>query len=232
MEAMLEMPKLLAEQRADGFIIIGKLPEDYLNRLVGYTDVPMVYMDFSDEKKQADAVVSDNFYGAYHMTNYLFSMGHTRIAYVGTLLATSSITDRYLGYVKSLLEHGVSVRGDWQIDDRYMATGYIDDENLIQLPEDMPTAFFCNCDLTAGRLISKLERAGYRVPEDVSVVGYDNYIQPGLCDVEITTYAVDFKAMAKKAVGTLLKKMSSETNSYGVHIVEGHLVIKKSVKKI
>ena len=98
-------------------------------------------MDFCDEKADTDAVISDSYYGAYRMTNYLFDMGHREIAYVGTLLATGSITDRYLGYTKSLMEHGVAVREDWTIPDRDIQTGEIDTDRLMQLPQEMPTAF-------------------------------------------------------------------------------------------
>ena len=96
----------------------------------------------------------------------------------------------------------------------------------------MPTAFVCNCDLTASFLIKKLRAAGYRVPEDVSVVGYDNYLFPGLCDVAITTYEVDMKEMARRAIQNLTKKISGENYRQGICIAEGHLVIKDSVKKI
>ena len=75
---------------------------------------------------------------------------------MGTLLATGSITDRYLGYTKSLMEHGVAVRGDWTIADRDIHTGKIDMDRLLQLPKEMPTAFVCNCDLTASFLIRRL----------------------------------------------------------------------------
>ena len=61
----------------------------------------------------------------------------------------------------------------------------------------MPTAFVCNCDLAASYLIRKLENEGYRVPEDVSVVGFDNFLYPGLCDIGITTYEVDISEMAR-----------------------------------
>lgn len=232
MEKDLVAPKLLTGQKVDGIIVIGKMSEDYLLFLCEKTDIPRVYMDFADENKTADCVLSDNFYGAYYLTNYLFTMGHTRIAYVGTILATNSITDRYLGYTKSLMEHGVGFRPDWQIDDRNPDSGLIDDENLLKLPEDMPTAFFCNCDLTAGKLINKLRRYGYRVPEDISVVGYDNHIHPDLCDVAITSYEVDFAEMAKKCVTTLIQKMNREIIHHGIQIVEGHLVIKDSVRKL
>ena len=193
MEAACEMPKLVQEQKADGLIIIGRLTGEYLNFLNEKAKIPILYMDFCDEKADTDAVISDSYYGAYRMTNYLFDMGHREIAYVGTLLATGSITDRYLGYTKSLMEHGVAVREDWTIPDRDIQTGEIDTDRLMQLPQEMPTAFVCNCDLTASYLIRKLHEQGYRVPEDISVVGYDNYLFPGLCDVAITTYEVDMK---------------------------------------
>lgn len=92
-----ELPKLLREQKVDGVIVLGKMQKDFLTMLKNSTSIPVVYMDFTDEERAVDAVVSDSFYGAYELTNYLFSMGHEKIAYVGTLLATASITDRYLG---------------------------------------------------------------------------------------------------------------------------------------
>lgn len=232
MEKSLELPKLLEGQKVDGIIIIGKLSESYLMLLRAKANIPTVYMDFTGETKTADAVVSDNFYGGYYMTNYLISMGHTRIGYVGTLLATSSITDRFLGYVKALMEHGIAVRNDWQIDDRDKNSGLIDEDNLLVLPDDMPTAFFCNCDLAAGKLINKLKRKGYRVPDDISVVGYDNYIHPDLCDVPITSYEVNIKGMAAECVETLIGKIANGSLKNEMHIVEGRLIIKNSVRRL
>ena len=81
-------------------------------------------------------------------------------------------------------------------------------------------------------LVKKLENAGYRIPEDISVVGYDNYLYPGLCDVELTTYEVDIKEMARRAVNNLLKKIKGKKYRTGIYIVEGHLVEKDSVKSI
>ena len=231
-EAAYELPKIIKERKVDGVIVLGKMPDAFLAVLKKDSPVPIVYMDFTDDDQDVDVVVSDSFYGAYQLTNYLFGMGHKRIAYVGTLLATSSIMDRYLGYAKSMLEHGMQLREDWQIDDRDIGSGYIDEENLLKIPQDMPTAFVCNCDLTAGRLINKLRENGYRVPEDVSVVGYDNYIYPGICDVEITTYEVEQGEMASQAVSVMLDKLNHRAAAPMIHIVEGHLVIKKSVRRI
>ena len=156
-------------------------------------------------------------------------MGHTEIAFVGTVCATNSITDRFLGYMKALLEHGSEYRKEWVIEDRDMETGRVDRD--IRLPEKMPTAFVCNCDLTAGYLIQKLQKAGYRVPEDISVVGFDNYLYPGICDVEITTYEVDISEMARRTMHKIYKKIADEKYTSGAFIVDGHLVKKDSVAR-
>lgn len=165
------------------------------------------------------------------LTNYLYDMGHREIAYVGTLCSTNSITDRYLGYQKSLMEHNLEVRKDWIIDDRNLETGKIDLNKNICLPKDMPTAFVCNCDLTAGYLIKKLQKAGYRVPEDISVVGFENYLYPGICDIEITTFEVDISEMARGTIHKVLEKIANETYTSGLFIVSGHMVHKDSVAR-
>ena len=118
------------------------------------------------------------------------------------------------------------------LDDRHIETDKIDTVNMLQLPKDMPTAFVCNCDLTASFLIKKLKENGYRVPEDISVVGFDNYLYPGLSDIQITTYEVDLEEMAKKTVHNMISKISNDNYKPGIHIVEGHLVLKESVAKI
>ncbi len=225
----LNMPKLIQEEKVDGIIVIGRMSEEYLDVLNEKSKIPIVYLDFYHERKDCDAVISDSFYGMYRLVNYLFEMGHEKIAYVGTLLATGSITDRYFGYAKSLMEHGHKVREEWVIDDRSLETGKIDADNLLQLPAEMPTAFACNCDLTASEVIKKLKAAGYRVPEDISVVGYDNYLYPGLSDVAITTYEVDMKEMARRAIHTIVRKISGDNYRKGVFVVEGHPVYKESV---
>ena len=226
-----EMPQLLRENKVDGVIVIGWLLEKYLKFLNDKTKVPFIYLDFCDEKQDSDSVVSDSYYGAYWMTNYLFEMGHKKIAFVGTILSTGSITDRYYGYCRSLLEHGMQVREDWVIPDREPETGRMYLPGYCELPEEMPTAFFCNCDLTASIMIHKLQEAGYDVPGDISVAGYDNYLFPGLCDVPITTYEVDMREMARRVISNLIAKMSGESYRRGICIVEGHLVEKESVKR-
>lgn len=223
------MPKLLQEKKTEGLVIIGRLKKEYLDKLMQYADVPVFFLDFYDKSGQCDSVVSNSYFGMYLMTNYLFDMGHKDIGFVGNVLSTDSVTDRYFGYVKSLYEHGLEVEREWVINDRDADTGRSDGGFKIQLPERMPTAFVCNCDVAAAMLVRTLEQAGYKVPEDISVVGYDNYQPPGLCDVRITTYEVDMRELAKRTVKNMIRKISGDHYKQGMYIVNGRIIHKDSV---
>ena len=221
------LPQIIMGGQVDGVILIGRLSDPILTAIHD-SGIPHVYLDFSDHHYDEDAVVSDNYYGAYILTNYLFSLGHSRIGYVGTLLSTSSITDRYFGYRRALLEHACEAPDEWVIQDRDPVSGELDEERYMRLPEDMPTAFVCNSDLTAALFIRKLRAHGYSVPEDISVVGYDNFIYPGLCNIEITTFDVDTREMAYRAVHNLLHRLRGESYRRGVVIVGGRLIERDS----
>ena len=227
-----KMPKLVQERKVDGIIVIGKMMDAYLQHLNTEAGIPVIYLDYYNGREASDSVISNSYYGTYELTYYLYRMGHRKIAYVGTLLATESITDRYFGYQKALLELGLQQKKEWVLDDRHIETGEIDTVTMLQIPKDMPTAFVCNCDLTASFLIKKLKDNGYRVPEDISVVGFDNYLYPGLSDIQITTYEVDLEEMAGRAIHNMISKISNENYKPGIHIVEGHMVLKESVAQI
>ena len=225
------IPRLLEDHKVDGVVVVGRLDEKYLRTIKETVGIPMVFLDFCNHTGDEDAVVSDSYNGAYCLTNYLFDMGHREIAYVGTRLASGAITDRYFGYAKSMMEHGVKYNADWIIEDRG-PDGVMDPVKYFRLPDKMPTAFFCNCDMAASMMIKKLKEKGYRVPEDISVVGYDNYLFPGLCDVKITTYGVDTYEMGRNAVLNLIRKISGERYRQGIMILEGHMIEGESVKRL
>lgn len=222
-------PKLLKENKVDGLIVLGALRNSYLKMIRDHYATPTVYMDFYDPGVQEDSVISNSFYGTYHLTNYLYSKGHKNIAFVGTVLATNSITDRYLGYMKSIIEHQGQLREDWIIEDRDQERNNFE---TFTLPTEMPTAFVCNCDMTASSLIRTLRAAGYRVPKDISVVGFDDYLFPGLCDIPLTTYAVNMEGMADSGIRLLIKKMNGKETSQGMHMIEGHFIERASVKSL
>lgn len=223
-EENLNIPRIYAEKKVDGLIILGQVSKNYI-QLIQEMDLPKVFLDFYDEHADIDAIVTDNFYGAYEITNYLISHGHRKIAYVGNIYSTSSIQDRYLGYYKSLLEHSIMLNEKWILPDRDERGKFID----IQLPEEMPTAFVCNCDQIAYLLIEQLKTQGYRVPDDCSVVGFDNDIFATLTTPKLTTMEVDFTQMSKIAVKYIMDKITSPEHKLGRVLVQGNIIFRDSV---
>lgn len=218
-------PQIVQDQSVEGLIVIGEIKKEYIRSTREKVDIPTVFLDFYDKDLAQDAVVTDNFYGMYLLTEYLFERGLTKLAYVGSIHATSSIMDRFCGFQKALYTHNVVLPDAWLIEDRDL-TGQV----AFDLPEQLPEAFVCNCDLVAAMTIMKLSERGLRVPEDVSVVGFDNYLYPGLADMKITTYEVDTKSMAKMALDKVLKQIRNPSSGHGMNIVNGHIVLKNSVK--
>lgn len=219
------LPRFVAENAIEGLIVLGEINKDYLRFLKSETEIPIIFLDFYDEELANDAVIGDGFYGMYLMTEYLYARGFRRMAYVGSIHAVSNIMDRYCGFYKSLTRHGLTLPPKWLIEDRSLHG----DMSII-LPEEMPEAFVCNCDLAAGMLILELERRGLRVPEDISVVGFDNYLYPGFPDMKITSYEVDTMAMSRVALEKVLKRIKNPACSRSLDIISGHIVEKESVR--
>lgn len=222
------LPLFVQEKKVQGVFVIGEVDNAYLNFLYQKADIPMMLLDFMKRDLPVPAVLADNFYGMYKMVNYLIRKGHGRIAYVGTLKASNSIMDRYFGYCKALLEHGITVRPEWVIDDRSI-DGQVGN---IRLPEDMPTAFACNSDLTAAEVIGQLERQNYAVPGDISVVGFDNYLYEGLCDVRVTSYQVDVREMVRSGIKSMASQILYGKIPADLRFVSGRLVEKDSVAEV
>jgi LacI family transcriptional regulator len=225
-EEQLILPKLYYEKKVDGFIILGQISKGYIEA-VQTMDLPKVFLDFYDEHADIDSIITDNFYGAYEITNYLVKNGHREIAFVGNLYSTSSIQDRFLGYFKSLLEHRIPVNQEYIINDRDKSGKYID----MVLPEKMPTAFVCNCDQVAHNLIQKLKDLGREVPKDCSVVGFDNDIYATITSPQLTTVAVDVEEMAKTSARFIIEKVKNNQKKFGRVSVKGNIVYRDSVNE-
>ncbi|WP_022758431.1 LacI family DNA-binding transcriptional regulator [Butyrivibrio fibrisolvens] len=232
-EKNLVYPKIIGDGNVDAVVIMGALGEEYLNMLDEKLGTPTFYMDFTDRKHKKDSVISGSFYGSYILTNYLFDKGHTQIGYVGTVLSTPSITDRYLGYVRAMMEHGIDIKKEWILNDRSINNDKVDIENNLVLPKGkLPTAFVCNCDLTANVFMQYLKVKGYKVPEDISIVGYDDFLFADVSSIGITTYKVDMDEMVKRTLKRITHVLRGEKYRGGLSIVEGYLIERDSVKDL
>ncbi len=223
-----KMPKVFDERHVDAVILLGQMDWKYV-RQIQSQQIPMVLVDFYTNDPEIDAVITGGFTATYQLTEYLHECGHDKIGFVGQLQASSSIDDRFYGYMKSMMQHGCSFEEcmKYHVTDR-THSGY---SWQMQLPDLMPTAFVCNCDWVAYNFIRQLRESGYRVPTDISVVGFDNYGIVEMCEPALTTVEIDMNQMADVVVELLLRKLEGLPYNKGLNIVAGKVIYKESVCK-
>lgn len=217
------MPNFLVNRKVDGLIFMGEIDRRYLST-AAQSGLPFVLLDFYDDALAADCVLSDNTSGAYQLTEHLLKTGRRRIAFVGSVWATSSIMDRYLGYTKALLRAGIEPRPDWRIDDRDKNGLFIP----LALPADLPDAYVCSCDEVAFNLVERLHREGIEVPRDAAVAGYDDFRFSTICRPPLTSYRVGVGEMAASAIGLIRRKMARKKPIAPTVLVPGALVLRES----
>lgn len=227
-EENLSIPRIVQENRADGLIVMGMLNEEYM-QMLSRLRIPFTMLDTYNVRQPYDTVISDGYYGMCAMTDYLIQMGHRKIMFVGTVGETSSITDRYFGYCRAMTEAGLVVTKDMVIPDRD-----VEGKINVVLPEniaELTTALVCNCDYTAYDIFQKLTAMKIKVPENISIVGFDNYILSEMSSVKITTYGVNQDGMASASAKQIRKRIKSPYSRHEIRTVSGEMLIRDSVKE-
>lgn len=218
-----ELPKLLSLKTIDQMIIIGEIGNAFLET-VEKTGIICVLFDFENEDFDIDSVIGDNINGGYMLTRHLVQNGCKTLGFVGSYMSTRSNLDRYIGYRKYLIANAITFYDEYQIPDR--------DENgrdiEIELPDELPDGFICCCDHTAYRLIRKLRERGVRVPEDVRVVGYDDYADNKISDVRLTTYRVNTGEMISQCMNILEQHCINPEYRHGTSISYGNLIVRNT----
>ncbi|MBI9009550.1 MAG: LacI family DNA-binding transcriptional regulator [Tenericutes bacterium] len=221
------MPRVYNEKKVDGIIVLGQLSIPYL-RLLENISIPLIYFDFYLNKSDVNSIQADNFYSGYRLTEYLIENGHREIAFVGSINATTSIQDRYLGYYKALITKEIELDKSIIIEDRNEHGILID----IEVPKVLPSAFVCNCDRVAFTLMEKLKSMGVEIPRDCSVVGFDNSLFSNISNPKITTVDHNIEKMVSTAVKVINKMIDNPKKVYDRILIPGTIIYKDSVEKI
>jgi LacI family transcriptional regulator len=217
-------PSIVTANKIDGLILLGQFSNAYLSAITT-TVRQCVFLDFYSEIGQCDCVASNTFLGSYNLTKLLLAAGHTKIAFVGSISATTSIIDRYMGYCKAMLE--VRLPYDAAIDDRDTRGVYLTE---LRLQTGSYTAYVCNSDQMAGNVIRQLRKAGMAVPGDISLVGFDNESEAVTDGIGVTSLEMNIDSMCGKSIGTLIQHIESEGyGPPGISFVDGTIVIKQSI---
>jgi DNA-binding LacI/PurR family transcriptional regulator len=169
--------------------------------------LPIIFLDRFAPDMDGDFVGIDNQYSAREAVHYLLELGHTRIAHVTTLEPILTVHARTEGYREALLLHGIEpdpalfyalpFGEPWP-------SGVI--ETLFSPPVSATAVFTLN-DRIAQIIIAKLEGIGLRVPDDVSIIGFDDVEQFGLSPAKMTTVRQPFELMGQRAAELLLHRI-------------------------
>ncbi|REE69564.1 LacI family transcriptional regulator [Paenibacillus taihuensis] len=226
-----ELPITLQQDQnaLDGFFIAGQLPSRYMLNAVLKSKLPVVAIDFYDVDLQIDSIVTDNFLSGTMVTQYLIDMGHRDIGFVGDPHYTTNVLDRFCGYNKALIQNQLAFNKDWHLINNDRLGKYTIDYSL---PDKLPTAFVCHCDMAAHNLLLKLQSKGIVVPDQVSLISFDNTelsqnISPSLTTINISKTDISLKAFKR-----MLHRIKQPSMEPQTDLINNWLVRRDSVKRI
>ncbi|MFD0588614.1 LacI family DNA-binding transcriptional regulator [Paenibacillus sp. GCM10027627] len=197
---------IFQEDRVDGMIVLSPANETRYAEELTRKDIPYVFIDNQLESSEAPSVQVDNFRGGYDATKHLIDLGHREIAHISGPAPFLSSKERVRGYLAAMEEAGLAPRieqGNFDI-----PSGSEIAENWIKEGE-LPTAIFAADDMMAFGVMDALKNGGLRIPDDVSVVGYDDQLFSAQFRPRLTTVSQPVGRIGTEAIELLLKRIGN-----------------------
>lgn len=219
--------RVLLEKRVDGLVIASAGDDIGVASGLAGVRTPMVIVDRSLEDVESDLVRIDHELGAYLATCHLLELGHRAIACIAGPASTQVAQLRVAGYMRALSEAGITPPEQWMIESDFTCVGGYEAAVRL-LARDRPSAIFaCNDMMGIGVLRAAAERK-LRVPDDLSVIGFDdvqmsNYVYPGL-----TTVGQSILQLGEMAAQLLLQRIASPERAVEQRIVAPNIVLRES----
>lgn len=233
-----EYIKNVYEYGMDGAILASSYIEEETLQQLKYSSVPMLMLRRSSSECGVLGVLADELAGVSMAMEHLIGLGHRKIAHISGQLFSRSGLKRFEGYRKGLYENGIPYRAEYmQESEQTEKSGYEAMMRLLEL-EHPPTAVFSFNDTVAFGAISAIWDKGLRIPEDISVVGYDNTILSGHIYPRLTTVDGRMKEMGVLAAKMLIDAIEEKENADG-HVelvsdimVEPLFVVRESTGRV
>jgi LacI family transcriptional regulator len=208
----LEVPQLLSNELVEGLLMVGVcLPENF-NQQPARRKIPIILVDGYSDTDDYDRVVSDNFHAAYRAVETLIGLGHRQIGLIGGADSCyPSLKDRRNGYLRALKDNEIS--------DAYLVNFNINKskgyQETTRLLEENPqvTALFCVNDDVGSASLRAAQNLGRRVPEDLSIIGFDDTYIAANTHPSLTTMHVDTVAMGRAAVHLLSLRLENPNSA-------------------
>ncbi len=200
---------------ADGIILLAtEIRDEHILRYLDMDlklDIPICFVDNATSLADVDCVVSDNLRGAWRAVKYLFDNGFEDVGYLRSRTRIDSFDEREAGVRKARLEHGIPKTKKLSVVDISVSSdqAYQDMCDHLSAGLQPEQAYFADNDIIAAACVRALKEHGYRVPEDVSVIGFDDMPLCSLLEPPLTTVSVEKELIGRLAMQLLYRRMRS-----------------------
>ncbi len=215
-----------------GLVGIG-LVADQIVLEIRNAGIPFVLIDHEDSLILSDTIFMNNYDSVHRLTEYLIYLGHKSLKFVGNPGYSRSFFDRWLGFRTALEEMRLPVQ---EAGDRLLQ---IEDDREVEdilksmyARKSMPTAFVCANDATALHVLRTLAELGIRVPEDVSVTGFDNTEEAARLSPPLSTVDVPKTGMGRRAVELLLRRIENPDKPFEKMLIHGEFINRQSIAPV
>jgi DNA-binding LacI/PurR family transcriptional regulator len=222
----LKLPPLLENNMADGLLMVGAFIDETVSSVLRARHVPVVLVDGYSDTERFDMVVSDNFRAAYQAVEHLIGLGHRHIGLAGGEPdCYPSLCERRNGYFRALKENGIV---DTYVADCNVTRSHGEEEIAYLLTKNprISAIFAVNDDVALGAMRAA-QRLGLRVPEDISVIGYDDTDLALRASPALTTMHVDTVAMGQGAVQLMFLRLR-QPDSARITLVVHPMLVQRS----
>jgi LacI family transcriptional regulator len=223
----------LQENVIDGVLLLGTEMEaqDFRNFL--QLDIPLLLLDSYFMNISADYVVIDNASGVYRGTEHLLEAGHREIGYLKSSVPIQNFQERYEGYGKALAEHGLAPVPDFTVELQPSMDGsYEDMLRFLSRKPRLPSAFVADNDIIALGAIRALKENNIRIPEEISIIGFDDMPYCTLIEPRLSTIRVDKNILGQLAVENLIARIERKSGYHCRTALGVTLVQRESVKTL
>ncbi len=195
----------------DGAIVLNeKILDEHLDYLKN-SNIPIIFLDREVDDDNLKSVVIDNHSAIKDATKYLTELGHKKIGFLHGNVKNYDEEQRYLGFLSALKELGLEHNQNFEINGGYHESiAYDAIKEHIAKKLELPEAFICANDLMAFGAIRALESEGYSVPNDISVIGFDNIEKTEYFSPKITTVDPNPESLGINAIQKLIKIINKE----------------------
>lgn len=219
--------KAVKQYGFSGVVMTSAMESENLISILKSMDCPVVLLNRYIKSFEEDVVVLDNFQGGYIATKHLIDLGHTKIGIITGPLNSTSSMERFNGYKSALQDYGIKYREDFVMHGNLkVESGYEYGVSLLKRKSTKPTAVFAGNDLMAIGIMEAYKNMGMNIPENLSLVGFDDIPLASTPSINLTTIRQPFRELGETVAELVLKRINNERLEYKKVIFSPQLVIR------